>query len=178
MRFAYTRAGEPLEELAARTYAFQGDESAAQLRGAAKALRDANPFLRRLSDVPEGTLLVVPPLEDAAPAPATQPLEGTAVALVAARLKDAAQQAIELLAGELQQDVADTKSSIDVLTSAETRRLARADDQLKLVHQATEEAAKARLDAADQLGDYRKQVAKQVDQDLEELLAAFKLSGA
>ena len=116
MRFAYTKAGEPLEELAARTYAFQGKESATQLRTAAKALRDANPFLRRLSDVPEGTLLVIPPLEDAAPAPATQPPEGAAAALVAARLRDAAQQAIELLAGELHQDVADTKSSIDVLT--------------------------------------------------------------
>jgi hypothetical protein len=178
MRFAYTKAGEPLEELAARAYAFEGEESATKLRSAGKALRDANPFLRRLSEVPEGTLLVVPPLEDAAPAAATEPLEGAAGAVVVARLKEAAEQAIELLGGDVHEEVADTRSSLEVLSSSETRRLVRADDELKLVHAVTQEAAKARLAAADRLGDYRVEVAKQIGQDLEELLAALHMSGA
>jgi hypothetical protein len=178
MQFVYTKADEPLEELAARAYAFEGKESAATVRSAAKALRDANPFLRRPSEVPEGTLLIVPPLEDAEPAADTEPLAGAASALVVARLREAADQAVELLADELQQEVKDTRSSLGVLGSPEARKLARADDRAKLVHEATQAAAKERLAAAGQLSDYRSQVAKQVEKDLEELLAALQVGGA
>ena len=44
-----------------------GEPSATALRSAGKALRDANPFLRKLSEVPEGTIVLVPELENAKP---------------------------------------------------------------------------------------------------------------
>jgi hypothetical protein len=177
MQFVHTKADEPLEELAARAYSFKGKESKASLRSAGKTLREANPFLRRLSEVPDGTLLIVPPLEEAEPAADTEPLAGAAGALVAARLREAADAAVELLGAELDQEVADTRSSLDVLSSPEVRRLVRADDQAKLVYEATQAAAKARLAAAGQLGDYRGQVAKRVEQDLDELIAALRIGG-
>ena len=101
MRIAYTRAGEPVEELAARVYRFEGKPSATALRSAGKALRDANPYLRKLSEVPEGTIVVVPELENARPAGRTDALEAATGELVVERLRDAAAQAVELLAGEL-----------------------------------------------------------------------------
>jgi len=178
MQIGYTKSGETLEELAARTYAFEGKESATALRAAGQALRDANPFLRKLSEVPEGTAVLVPPLEKTTPAADTEQPAETAVALVVARLREAADQAIELLGGELKTEVADTRSTLETLAATDTRKLVRGDDALLAIHDATHDAAKERLDAADTLGDYRKQVSKQIDQDLKELLAALRLSGA
>ena len=178
MQFVYTKADESLEELAARAYTFEGKASAATMRSAANALRDANLFLRKPAEVPDGTMVIVPPLEEAQPAEEAEPLAGAAGSLVVARLREAAEQAIELLADELQQEVKDTRSSLSVLGSPEARKLARADDQAKLVHDATQAAAKERLEAAGQLSDYRSQVAKQVEKDLEELTAALQIGGA
>jgi hypothetical protein len=177
MNVVYTKAGEPLEELAARAYAFEEKESVAATRSAGKALRNANPFLRRLSEVPEGTLVVVPPLEDAEPGAEAEPIAGAAVALVAARLRDIAEQAIEALGAELDQEVEDTRGSLDVLGSAGARRLVRSDEQAKEVHEATRAAAKERLAAAKRLSDYRKRVAKQVEKDLDELMGALRAGG-
>jgi hypothetical protein len=174
MRFIYAKAGEPLEELAARAYDFEGTASASTLSSAAKALRDANPFLRKLSAVEDGTLLLVPELAGAAPAKQTEAPEATAAVLIADRLRDAATQALDLLAGELEDETATAKSSLDVLRSAEAKRLVRSDDQAKTAADETEEAVKARLAAAEGLGDYRAQVAKQVESDLEELLGALR----
>jgi hypothetical protein len=177
MQFVYTKADESLDKLAARAYAFEGKASAATMRSAADALRDANLFLRKPAEVPDGTMVIVPPLEGAQPAADAEPPAGAAGALVVARLREAAEQAVELLADELAQEVEDTRSSLSVLGSPEARKLARADDQAKVVHDATRAAAKERLDAAGQLSDYRRQVAKQVEKDLEELTAALQIGG-
>jgi DNA repair ATPase RecN len=176
MRIAYTRAGEPLEELAARVYKFDGEASTTALRSAGKALRDANPYLRKLSEVPEGTIVVVPELENAAPA-GTDALEAATGELVVERLREAAAQAVELLAGELDEELADARSSLDVLRSSETRRLVRADNEARRLRDATEEAVKERVAAAERLGEYREQVAAQVEQDLDDLLGALRTIG-
>lgn len=178
MRIDYTKSGETLEGLAARAYAFEGKESSATLRAAGQALRDANPYLRRLAEVPEGTAVVVPPLEQTTPAAGTELPAEAAVAMVVARLREAADQAIELLGGELHTEVADTRSTLETLAASDTRKLVRGDDALLALHDATRDAAKERLDAAETLGDYRKQVSSQIEQDLEELLAALHMSGA
>ena len=177
MRFIYAKAGEPLEELAARAYAFEGTASAAQLSSAAKALRDANPFLRKLSAVEDGTLLMVPDLEETKPAAQAEAPAAMAAALIGARLKDAAAQALDLLAGELEDETASAQNSLEVLRSSETKKLVRTDEQAKTTVDATEEAVKARLAAAGNLGDYRSQVAKQMGSDLEELLGALRDAG-
>ncbi len=177
MRIAYTRAGEPLEELAARVYKFDGEASTTALRSAGKALRDANPYLRKLSEVPEGTIVVVPELENAAPAGRTDALEVATGELVVERLREAAAQAVELLAGELDEELADARSSLDVLRSSETRRLTRSDPEARRLHEATEETIKERVAAAERLGKYREQVAAQVERDLDELLEALRAAG-
>src|SRR5215218_5516965 len=177
MRIAYTRAREPLEDLAARVYRFKGEPSATALRSAGKALRDANPYLRKLSEVPEGTVVVVPELENAKPAGRTDALETATGKLVVERLRDAAAQAFELLAGELETELDDARSSLDMLRSSETRRVTRADDAARRLREATEEAIKERITAAERLGDYREQVAAQVEQDLDELLKTLRATG-
>jgi hypothetical protein len=177
MRFIYAKAGEPLEELAARAYDFEGTGSAGELRSAGQALRGANPFLRKLSAVQDGTLLIVPELEGAAPAEKTETPGAAAAALVTARLKDAAEQALELLTVELADETAAAHSSLEVLGSSDAKRLARNDDEAKVVTQATKDAVKARLAAAAGLGDYHSQVASQVESDLEELMGALRSAG-
>jgi hypothetical protein len=173
MRFIYAKAGEPLEELATRAYDFEGTPPAATLSSAAKSLRDANPFLRKLSAVEDGTLLIVPELEGAKLAAKTEAPEAAAAALIAARLKDAAAQALELLGGEIDNETAAARSSLDVLRSSEAKSLFRKDTEAKTAADATEEAIKARLAAAGELSDYRTKVAKQIESDLAEVLAAL-----
>jgi hypothetical protein len=177
MRFIYAKAGEPLEELAARAYDFEGTASVAKLSSAAKTLRDANPFLRKLSAVEDGTLLMVPELEGTKLAAQTEAPEAAAAALIGARLKDAAAQALDLLTGELDDETAAARGSLEVLRSAEARKLVRSDEEAKTAAGATEEAVKARLAAAEGLRDYRSQVAKQMESDLEELLGALRGAG-
>ncbi len=177
MRIARTRSGEPLEELAARVYEFEGKASAAAVGAAGRTLRDANPFLRKLEDVPDGTMLIVPPVEGAAPAAATEPIEGAVGALVIGQLREAAALAVELLGGELDDEVADARSSLDVLRSTDARRLARTDGEVKLIHDEAGDAVKARLAAAERLGTYRDAVAAQVEQDIEELLGSLRGMG-
>jgi hypothetical protein len=174
MRIATTRSGEPLEELAARVYSFEGKPSDTALKAAGKALRDANPYLRKLSAVPEGTILVVPELDAATPkARATQGLEAVGAELVVARLREAATQAVDLLASELEDEVADAQSSLDVLRSSEARRVTRADPEARRLREETEETIKGRLAAAERLGEYREQVAAQIERDLDDLLDAL-----
>src|SRR5262245_39384637 len=144
MRIATTKADEPLEDLAARVYKFEGEASQTALRSAAKALRDANPYLRKLSEVPEGTLVVVPELEHAADGRSTEVLESVAGALVVSRLREAASQAIEVLGAELEAEIADAEASLDVLRSSEARRVTRADDDARRLREATDEAVKER----------------------------------
>jgi hypothetical protein len=173
MRIAYTRAGEPVEELAARVYRFEGEPSATALRSAGKALRDANPYLRKLSEVPEGTIVVVPELENARPAGRTDALEAATGKLVVERLRDAAAQAVELLAGELETELDDARSSLDVLRSSETRRVTRADGAARRLREATEKAINERVAAAESLDKYRKVVTARIEKDLDELLDAL-----
>lgn len=174
MRIATTRAGEPVEELAARVYNFDEEPSETALKSAARALRDANPFLRRLSEVPEGTAVVVPELEKAAPARGARRLEAAGSELVVARLREAAAQAIELLSAELEGEVDDARASLDVLRSSETRRVTRADDEARRLREDTETAINERIAAAERLGEYREQVAEQVERDLDELLETLR----
>src|SRR5262245_23093839 len=115
MRFIYAKAGEPLEELAARAYDFEGPASASTVSAAAKALRDANPFLRKPTAVDDGTLLIVPNLEGAKATAQTEAPEATAAALIAARLRDAADQALDLLAGEIENETTASRSSLELL---------------------------------------------------------------
>ena len=174
MRIATTRAGEPIEELAARVHKFEGEASATALKSAGKALRDANPFLRKLSEVPEGTIVIVPELGHAADRRSTNTLEEAAGGLVVERLREAAAQALELLAAELEDELADAESSVAVLRSPEARRLTRSDPEARRLRDETDEAIKERVAAAKRLGEYRERVAEQVEQDLEELLDALR----
>ena len=176
MRFTHTRATESLEELAARVYKFKEKPSAAQTREAVRALRDANPFLRKLSEVPDETLVVVPAVEGAVPGRTTDSMEGTAATLLVDRLREAASLAVEQLTGDLDDVVAAARDSLKLLRSSEVRRLIRSNAEAKSLHRATEEAAKARVADAEALREYREQVAEQIESDLEELLGA--LSGA
>lgn len=176
MRIATTRAGEPLEKLVTRVYKFEGTASETARRSAGKALRDANPYLRKLSEVPEGTLVVVPELEHAADGRSTDAFESVAGALVVERLREAASQAIELLGAELELELADAQDSLDVLRSSETRRVTRADDEARRLREATKKAINERMAAAERLGQHREVVAARIEKDLDELLDALHLT--
>ena len=84
---------------------------------------------------------------------------------------------MELLGGELDDEVADANRSLDVLRSSDARRLVRADDEARHLRESTEESVKERLAAAERLGAHRKEVAARIEQDLDELLAALHGSG-
>ncbi len=173
MRFAVTIENETLDALAGRVYAFEGQPSQAAKRAAAKALTDANPFLRRIADVPPGTVVAVPEHEQARPSNETRDAEPMIGGLVVEQLRGAVALARRALSDDVDAEVGGTQESIKLLRSSEVRQLRRESPWLKEEIPNITEAATSRVEDARQLQRYQKQAFAQLDRDLEELLKAF-----
>ena len=175
MRFAVLAQNETLDELAARVYDVPSAGPAA-LRQAGKALTDANPFLRRIDQVPAGTLIAVPPLAGVAPAAQTQSADTLPAAALAAQLRGAIALARQRLSGEIDAELADSTEAAGLSRSREVKAAARErselGDELRLVAQ----TAAARADAARELQQYQTTAFARMELDLKDLMAEFGLS--
>lgn len=124
MRFATTAANESLEELAARVYDLGEKPSQAAVRAATKALAQANPFLRRLADVPPGTVVDVPPPDQGEHrAGATHGEEAIATGLVLDHVRAAVTLIARRLAADLEAELEDAGATLQRARSAELKRL-------------------------------------------------------
>lgn len=173
MRFAVTMENETLDALAGRVYAFEGKPTQAAQRVAAKALTDANPFLRRLDEVPPGTVVAIPEIEAARPSDETRDPEPMIGGLVVEQLRGAVALAQRVLTDDVDAEIAETRESVSLLRSAEVRRLGKENAWLKEQLPNITDTATSRRDDARELQRYGKQAFAQVDKDLEELLKTF-----
>ncbi len=173
MQLASTLPSETLEELAARVYDLGEKPSPAVVRAAATALRDANPFLERPADVPTGTVVDVPPLDDAAYRPgATQGEDALATGLVLDHVQAAASLIARQLAADLEAEAADASATLE---------LARSDELTRLKTPGLEEAlprtiavAQARAETAKELRSRQDAVLGQLSADLDALTGAYR----
>jgi len=166
MRFAVTIENEPLDDLVTRVYDFGGKPSATQLRSARKAVTDANPYLRKLSTVPAGTVLTVPELDDAQPSAQTQEAAPLLGGIVLEQLRGALALASDQLESDLGGEIAAARTSIKLIGSSDVKQLRRDDPALVEALPHLSKAASARVEDAQALQRYQKAVLAQVERDL------------
>jgi hypothetical protein len=170
MHLTATLPDESLDALATRVYDLGDKPAQASVRAAARALSHANPALRKMADVPPGTVVEVPPLEEAAPrSDATMTEDAAATALVS----DHAAAAVALLGRGLFADLSAERSEADeTLKLARSPELRRADAPgLEAALPQAVAAAEARAAAAEELRSRREAVLRQVAADLRDLPA-------
>jgi hypothetical protein len=170
MQIALTRSGETLEQLATRVYALK-NPTASQLKTATAALSDANPFLRKPDDVPEGTVLAVPQQDGLEGGDAPAPVVG---GVAADQLRGAIALAQQQLSASLDAEIASGKTSAKiarsrVLKSAASDQATLSDDTLPLLAGNAEQ----RVSDAQSLRTYQKGVFTQIGTDLDAMLAAL-----
>jgi hypothetical protein len=175
MRLATTQSGETLEQLATRVYALD-KPSASELRAATTALTEANLFLRRPDDVPEGTVVEVPEHSGLEGGEAPAPI---VAGLASDQLRGAIALAREDLAGSLETEIAAGKASAKLARSRDVKAAAAADetfDEARLTVLAGN--AEQRVTDAQALRSYHKDVFEQIASDLDGLLATLGGDGS
>ena len=170
MQLTATLPDESVEALATRVYDLGKKPSQAGLRAAVRGLRNANPALRK-ADVPPGTVVEVPPLEEGAHRPGATVSED---AVTTGIVRDHVSAAAALLGRQLFEDLSAELSEAD-----ETVKLARSPELRRAKAPGLEEAlrgvvaaAEARTAAAAELRSRRKAVLGQVAADLRDLTGA------
>ena len=149
MRLATTQSGETLEQLATRVYALD-KPSASQLRAATTALTEANLFLRKLDEVPPGTVLEVPQQEGLAGGESAAPI---VAGLAADQLRGAIAVTGKALSDALDAEVASGKTSAKLARSPDIKSAAAGDEtvdvkSLPLLARQRRPARDRRADAA------------------------------
>jgi hypothetical protein len=161
MRFAVTGRDETIDALAMRVYRFDGEPPAPVLAAARDALTGANPFLEQGAGVPAGTVLAVPPVEDAEFGAQTQAADATAISAVGRQLYGAVALTRQSLAQQLRDQEEDARQSVAALSGA------------KGAPAGLRDAATARAEAAKALEGYAKEAFGEIESDLAELTRAF-----
>lgn len=171
MQLTATLPDESVEALATRVYDLGEKPSQATVRGAVRALRDANPALARMSEVQPGTVVEVPPLEESAHRPGATVTED---AIATGLVRDHVAAAAALLGRQLFEDV-----SAELSETNETLKLARSPELRRAKVPGLDEAlpdavaaAEARAAAADELRSRREAVLGQLAADLRDLTDA------
>ena len=172
MRFAVLAQNETLDDLAARVYDVPAGAPAG-LRDAGKALAEANPFLRRIDQVPAGTVVVVPPLAGVEPTQQAYAPDALAVGALVNQLRGAVALVCQNLSSEIDAELADSKSVAGVARSREAKTAARELPELGDELPRLAEAAAARAEAARELQKYQVDAFARMEFDLDDLLAEF-----
>jgi hypothetical protein len=165
MQLTATLPDESLDALATRVYDLGDKPSQSAVRAAAKALTHANPALRRMADVQPGTVVEVPPLEDAALRPRqTRSEDDVATGLLRDHVAAAAGLVARRLFADLESERADAEETLKLARSPELKRL-KQPGLAEALPQAVA-AAEARVAAADELRSRRDVVLAQLATDL------------
>lgn len=174
MRLATTKSDETVEQLATRVYGLE-KPSASELKAATTALGETNPFLRKPADVPEGTVLLVPPLEGIETKGETQHPEPVLGGVAASQLRGAVALLARQLHDDVDTEVASARSSAKLARSAEVKKAAREDEDDTVAEELPRLAttAEQRVEDARAFRAEHRRVFGQVAADLDELLGVL-----
>jgi len=166
MRLTTTQHAETVEQLATRVYSLE-KPSAAELKKATTALTEANPFLRKLEDVPEGTVVAVPEHEGLEGGEAPAPI---VAGLAADQLRGAIVLLDRHLTDGLDTETSDAKETAKLTRSSQIKALVADSPELKAGMPKLTQAIEERVEDARTLRAYQKDVFAQVATDLEQLV--------
>ena len=168
MQLTATRPAESLDALAARVYDLGDKPTQAATRAAAKALAEANPFLRQIDDVPAGTVVEVPPFDKGEVRPgATTGEDEAVVELLFDRVRAAASLIQRQLLADLDREAQDARDTIKLARSGELKKLRGPGLSEALTR--TVAAAEARSASVDALRSRSDAVIAQIAADLADL---------
>ena len=171
MRLDVHRGEEKLEDLARRLYHIEGKGSRERLARATRALRDANPSLRRMRDVQPGAVVVVPDVEGV-PRSEDEPAikTGDVVKVVIGRVDEALKSFASTLSDVTAAERAAAAETANAVKAARSRVESRKDhDRLT----SAEKRAKERVEEAKALRSLYRAGVRDLASDLEEFLGSI-----
>lgn len=173
MRFASTFQNETLDDLVARVYDLGKEPSASIKRTARRELTDANPYLQTIERVPAGTVVAVPEIDGAPFGEQVQEADPVAVSMAGGQFNGIVGMMRTTISDELRAQAADARNAAAFLRSAQVKKLARGNEQLKEALPAMLKVAAARGDDAQALQRYTKAAFAQLETDMADLMRAF-----
>ena len=169
MRVTTYQGERQLSDLARRLFEIKGSKAKELTKEAEAALLRANPFLKDLKHVPEGTLLVVPDVPGMSRSEEAPGLD-LGIAQVAGelrRVREAAQQAMEGGMADLMQQA---KTTLDLQKSPELKKLVERDRTIPEQLTKIGAEAKRELEELKTLSASQTKSLAQLDKDLNEFL--------
>ncbi len=165
MQFVAYKGERSLDDVARRVFKIQGAKAAEQTKQAVAALLEANPHLRDLKNVAEGTPIIVPTVPGLAPA-ATQ---GDFTAQVVSSLGETLKNADSVLGRALAREMEEARQMAEL---AQDKRLAKLAEQSPEIKERLAQTLKAVEEHLKEIETRKKATSEglsQLQKDLEDL---------
>jgi hypothetical protein len=167
MRFAVSKGETSAADLTTRIFEIKGQGAAETTKRTTAALLEANPHLKDLSNVPPGTIVVIPDLPDnpAVRAPQTAGIG----AELDDHLKIAVKESAEVIGRSVDTSESAANATIEALKNRELRDFAAQRPELKEQLDRIAEAAKENLKDAKAAATLQKEALTQLEEALKKL---------
>ena len=164
MKFVTIKSETSLADLSREVFEIKGAKAAAAAKRAQAALREANPHLADVKEVPAGTLVIVPDVPGTKEAPAQS--VGDVSAEMISRLKSALAAAKKVIEESAESQLQDAEATLSLAKDAELGRLAKQTPELKermarVIEQAKTQSKQVAEDKKSQL-----EAVRQLEKDL------------
>jgi hypothetical protein len=157
-------------DLVERLFKFEGDDKGDRAKAAADALVEANPQLRDLKNVPAGTFIIVPEVEDAAFAKASKPF---AAEELTKHLHRAVKGIGIAFDAQTARQAESAQETLDLMKTKEVKSAARKDANVKKRVAEISKEAKASLKQVKETEKAREKIFKQMNQHIEGILKSL-----
>jgi len=168
MRFATYKGERSLSDLVGRLFEIKGPRTEALAKEAEAALLRANPHLRDLKKLPEGTVILVPEVPDVKPTDEARHIAASAGELLE-EVRQGLKKARATLAASATRHGEQARRTLRLLKSRQVTTLAAKTPAVRARLPQIAEAANARLKEAEALKKFQEQALPQLDKDLADL---------
>jgi hypothetical protein len=168
MQYATTSGERSVSELVTRLYGV-GERTAAG-RSAARALREANPELEEIAELPHGSVVEVPEVEGAEPAEPLADLTGAIGVAALGSVKSGLDSLKQVLEDVVRDRVQEATEARKLIGSADVKRAAREDPALAATLKSASAQTEAELEEARALRTEQRKALEKLAEDLDALL--------
>lgn len=159
-----------VSDLVERLFNFEGEAREGGAKAAEAALLEANPQLNDLKNLPVGTFIIVPEVEDAAFARESKPFAAEELAKHLGRAVKGLRIAFD---AQTARQAESTQETLDLLKTKEVKSLVRKDANVKKQVAEVSKKAKARLKQVKDTEKTGEKVFKQMNQHIEAILKSL-----
>jgi hypothetical protein len=176
MRFVISKGERNLADLIMHTMKLQGTGGATRAKQIEDSISKANPGLSSNSELPPGTIVLIPELPDARVTESSLPLEVAAAELLS-RLSDSTPDMRKTLEAAVAQSEDDTNREIESLRSSEITKAAKRSPALKDALPAAVAAAQNRLKDLKTVRATQQKGMDALEADLKDLSDRYRTAG-